>query len=63
MVMIGLFLSNYSTERACYYWRVMFPIFGVACFAHELTIAEFVRSLCRGFCCVRRFTGLDPSSR
>lgn len=36
MVMIGLFLSNYSSERARYYWCPMFPIFGLACLAHEL---------------------------
>jgi hypothetical protein len=36
MVMIGLFLSNYSSDSALYYWCAMFPIFGVACLAHEL---------------------------
>jgi hypothetical protein len=36
MVMIGLFLSNYSSERASYYWCAMFPLFGIACLAHEL---------------------------
>ena len=36
MVMIGLFLSNYSSEKARYYWCAMFPIFGLACLAHEL---------------------------
>jgi hypothetical protein len=36
MVMIGLFLSNYSCEKARYYWCAMFPIFGLACLAHEL---------------------------
>jgi hypothetical protein len=36
MVMIGLFLSNYSSERARYYWCAMFPIFGLGCLAHEL---------------------------
>jgi hypothetical protein len=36
MVMIGLFLSNYSTDKARYYWCAMFPIFGVACIPHEL---------------------------
>jgi hypothetical protein len=36
MVMIGLFLSNYSSERARYYWCAMFPIFGLTCLAHEL---------------------------
>jgi hypothetical protein len=36
LVMIGLFLSNYSSERARFYWCAMFPIFGTACLAHEL---------------------------
>jgi len=36
MVIIGLFLSNYSSEKARYYWCALFPIFGVACLAHEL---------------------------
>jgi hypothetical protein len=36
MVTIGLFLSNYSSDSALYYWCAMFPIFGVACLAHEL---------------------------
>jgi len=36
LVMIGLFLSNYSSEKALFYWCTMFPIFGVACLAHEL---------------------------
>lgn len=36
MVMIGLFLSNYSSEKSHDYWFAMFPIFGIACLAHEL---------------------------
>lgn len=36
MVMIGLFLSNYSNEASHYYWWAMFPVFGIACLAHEL---------------------------
>ena len=36
LVMIGLFLSNFSSEKALFYWCAMFPIFGVACLAHEL---------------------------
>ena len=36
MVMIGLFLSNYSSDSALYYWCAMFPIFGMACLVHEL---------------------------
>jgi hypothetical protein len=40
MVMIGLFLSNYSSVDALYYWCAMFPLFGVASVAHELTHAR-----------------------
>jgi hypothetical protein len=40
MVMIGLFVLTYSTERSRYYWCAMFPIFGLACLAHELTISR-----------------------
>ena len=36
LVMIGLFLSNYSSEKARFYWCAMFPVFGIACLAHEL---------------------------
>ncbi|HTW89704.1 MAG TPA: hypothetical protein VMD75_17030 [Candidatus Binataceae bacterium] len=36
MVMIGLFLSNFSSEKSHDYWFAMFPIFGIACLAHEL---------------------------
>lgn len=36
LVMIGLFLSNYSSTKALLYWCAMFPVFGVACLAHEL---------------------------
>ena len=36
MVMNGLFLSNYSSERAHCYWYAMFPMFGLACLTHEL---------------------------
>jgi hypothetical protein len=37
MILVGLFLSNYSSDRARYYWFMMFPIFGIACLAHELS--------------------------
>jgi hypothetical protein len=40
MVMIGLFLSNYSSVDGLYYWCAMFPLFGVASLAHELTDAR-----------------------
>jgi hypothetical protein len=40
MVMIGLFLSNYSSVDALYYWCAMFPLFGVASIARELTDAR-----------------------
>jgi hypothetical protein len=36
LVMFGLFLSNYSSEKAGFYWCAMFPVFGIACLAHEL---------------------------
>jgi hypothetical protein len=36
LVMFGLFLSNYSSEKARFYWCAMFPVFGIACLAHEL---------------------------
>jgi uncharacterized RDD family membrane protein YckC len=36
MVMFGLFLSNYSSEKSHDYWYALFPIFGIACLAHEL---------------------------
>jgi len=36
LVMFGLFLSNYSSEKASFYWCAMFPVFGLACLAHEL---------------------------
>ncbi len=36
LVMIGLFLTNFSHLRALYYWSAMFPIFGLFCLWHEL---------------------------
>lgn len=36
MVMLGLFLSNYSSDRARDYWVAMFPLFGVSCLVHDL---------------------------
>jgi hypothetical protein len=36
MVMLGLFLSNYSSDRARDYWVAMFPLFGITCLVHEL---------------------------
>jgi hypothetical protein len=36
LVMIGLFLSNFAVEKARWYWGAMFPVFGIACIAHEL---------------------------
>ncbi|MGO9452581.1 MAG: hypothetical protein ACLQDV_16310 [Candidatus Binataceae bacterium] len=36
LVMIGLFLSNFSIDKARWYWSAMFPIFGIACVWHEL---------------------------
>jgi hypothetical protein len=40
MVMIGLFLSNYSSVDALYYWCAMFPLFGVASITRELADAR-----------------------
>jgi hypothetical protein len=37
MVMVGLFLANYSSDKALYYWCAMFPLFGIASIAHEVT--------------------------
>ncbi len=36
MVMVGLFLSNYSSDWARDYWIAMFPLFGLTCLVHEL---------------------------
>ena len=36
LVMFGLFLANYSRNRADWYWSAMFPIFGLVCAAHQL---------------------------
>jgi hypothetical protein len=36
LVMIGLFLTNFSRLRALYYWSAMFPVFGLVCLWHEL---------------------------
>lgn len=36
LVMIGLFLSNFSVDKARLYWSAMFPVFGIVCVWHEL---------------------------
>jgi hypothetical protein len=36
LIMIGLFLTNVSHERARFYWSAMFPIFGVFSIWNEL---------------------------
>ncbi len=36
LVMIGLFLTNISHEKARFYWSAMFPIFGLVSIWHEL---------------------------
>jgi hypothetical protein len=38
MVMVGLFLANFSSEKALYYWCAMFPIFGIVGVAHQLAV-------------------------
>ena len=40
MVMIGLFLSNYSSVYALYYWCAMFPLFAVASIVYEVPNAR-----------------------
>jgi hypothetical protein len=38
MVMVGLFLANFSSDKALYYWCAMFPIFGIVGVAHQLAL-------------------------
>ncbi|MDO8434603.1 MAG: hypothetical protein Q7S58_19580 [Candidatus Binatus sp.] len=40
LVMIGLFLTNVSHEKARFYWSAMFPVFGVVSVWHELMSRE-----------------------
>ena len=36
LIMFGLFLANYSIQRADWYWSAMFPVFGLVCLGHQL---------------------------
>ena len=36
LIMLGLFLANYSPKAADWYWSIMFPVFGLICLAHQL---------------------------
>jgi hypothetical protein len=36
LIMVGLFLANYSPSAADWYWSTMFPVFGLVCLGHQL---------------------------
>src|SRR5579875_539606 len=36
LIMVGLFLANYSPNWADWFWSAMFPVFGLACLGHQL---------------------------
>src|SRR5215469_3658582 len=36
LIMVGLFLANFSQNWADWYWSAMFPIFGLVCLGHQL---------------------------
>jgi hypothetical protein len=38
LIMFGLFLANYSPQRADWYWSAMFPVFGLVCLIHQLSV-------------------------
>jgi hypothetical protein len=40
LIMFGLFLANYSPQRADWYWSAMFPVFGLVCLIHQLTVGD-----------------------
>jgi len=40
LIMVGLFLANYSANAADWYWSAMFPVFGLACLGHQLTAGD-----------------------
>ncbi len=40
LIMIGLFLANYSPNWADWYWSAMFPIFGLVCLGHQLAAGK-----------------------
>jgi hypothetical protein len=39
-IMFGLFLANYSINRADWYWSAMFPVFGLVCLGHQLAAGD-----------------------
>jgi hypothetical protein len=40
LIMLGLFLANYSQTWADWYWSAMFPVFGLVCLGHQLTVGS-----------------------
>jgi hypothetical protein len=40
LIMFGLFLANYSIQRADWYWSAMFPVFGLVCLGHQLLAGD-----------------------
>jgi hypothetical protein len=40
LIMFGLFLANYSIDRADWYWSAMFPVFGLVCLGHQLVVGD-----------------------
>jgi hypothetical protein len=40
LIMFGLFLANYSVDRADWYWSVMFPVFGLVCLGHQVIAGD-----------------------
>ena len=41
LVMVGLFLTNYSSHRARFYWSAMFPVFGLVSLWHATVGRRF----------------------
>ena len=40
LIMLGLFLANYSPRWADWYWSAMFPVFGLVCLTHQLAAGD-----------------------
>jgi hypothetical protein len=40
LIMLGLFLANYSHNYADWYWSAMFPVFGLVCLGHQLAAGK-----------------------
>lgn len=40
LIMLGLFLANYSPNGADWYWSTMFPVFGLVCLGHQLAAGQ-----------------------